>query len=208
VSPNQSADESSFLPAILDGLAEQGWHVQPCFLPEALVGQLRSECRARDTAGGVHAAGVGSGQAQVMSETRGDRILWLETGDPSPAVQAYLAEMEGLRSAVNAAFYMGLVELEAHFAAYPAGAFYRRHLDRFKDDDRRSLTAIVYLNEDWTEADGGQLRFWPDEAGEGEPIEILPTGGTLVTFLSDRFWHEVLPAHRQRLAITGWFKRR
>ena len=205
---NDQAAASSDIPVILDGLAEKGWHVQPGFLADGLVDDLRRVCLARDAAGGFHAAGVGSGQARVVSEVRGDRILWLEAGDPSPAVQAYLAAMEGLRQAVNAAMFMGLIELEAHFAAYPAGAYYRRHLDRFRDDDRRSLTAIVYLNQDWTEPDGGQLRFWPDAAGAGEPVEILPAAGTLVTFLSDRFWHEVQPANRQRLAITGWFKRR
>jgi SM-20-related protein len=202
------ATRQAILAAILDGLAEKGWHVQAGFLPEPLVRQLRVECLARDAAGGFHVAGVGSGRAQVVSEVRGDRILWLEDGDPCPAVRAYQAVMEDLRQGVNAAFFLGLFELEAHFAAYPAGACYRRHLDRFKDDDRRSLTAIVYLNQDWTESDGGQLRFWPDEAGQAAPMDILPVGGTLVTFLSDRFWHQVLPASRQRLAITGWFKRR
>ena len=35
----------------------------------------------------------------------------------------------------------------------------------------------------------------------------MPEGGTLVCFLSDRFHHEVLPARRERLSITGWFTR-
>jgi SM-20-related protein len=68
------------------------------------------------------------------------------------------------------------------------------------------LTFILYLNENWTAADGGLLRFWPDERTAA--LEIEPAGGTLVTFLSDRFWHEVLPAQRQRLSLTGWFRHR
>jgi SM-20-related protein len=36
---------------------------------------------------------------------------------------------------------------------------------------------------------------------------VLPEGGTLVCFLSDRFHHEVLPARRERLSVTGWFTR-
>jgi hypothetical protein len=39
-------------------------------------------------------------------------------------------------------------------------------------------------------------------------LEIWPEGGTLVAFLSDRFEHEVLPARRQRLSLTGWFRQR
>lgn len=196
------------LPAILDGLAEQGRHIEMNFLSDDLVAALRVECLARHAEGGFHAAGVGAGQAKVVSEVRGDHIHWLEEADPNPAVRAYLEVMAALREAVNQSFFLGLIELEAHFAAYPPGAGYRRHLDRFRDDDRRTLTTIVYLNDAWTAADGGQLRFWPDPSGLGEAVDVLPAGGTLVTFLSDRLWHEVLPAQRQRLALTGWFKRR
>ena len=38
--------------------------------------------------------------------------------------------------------------------------------------------------------------------------DVLPEGGTLVCFLSQRFWHEVLPARRERLSLTGWFRGR
>lgn len=203
---DHAAPPSDALAAILDALAEQGWCVAPNFLDSAQVEALRDECRVRHEAGGFHVAGVGGGAAKVVSELRGDHIQWLERDDTHPAVQHYLTRLETLRQAVNQTFFLGLHELEAHFAAYPAGAFYKRHLDRFRDDDRRALTVILYLNADWLAEDGGQLRFWPDESKP--PLDILPTGGTLVTFLSERFWHEVLPARRQRLAITGWFKRR
>ncbi|MGH8799863.1 MAG: 2OG-Fe(II) oxygenase, partial [Casimicrobiaceae bacterium] len=38
--------------------------------------------------------------------------------------------------------------------------------------------------------------------------DIVPTGGTMVSFLAERFEHQVLPAARDRLAVTGWFRRR
>ena len=37
---------------------------------------------------------------------------------------------------------------------------------------------------------------------------MKPAGGTLVAFLSDRVEHEVLPARRDRIAVSGWFRRR
>jgi len=37
---------------------------------------------------------------------------------------------------------------------------------------------------------------------------LLPEAGTFVAFLAERFPHEVLPARRPRLALTGWFRRR
>jgi SM-20-related protein len=196
------------LPEIIDALAEHGWCIAPDFLPAETVSALRAVCLARHHAGAFHRAGVGSGNAQLITELRGDAILWLEAEDADPAVSTYLEATEALRQSVNQELFLGLAQLEAHFAVYPEGGYYKKHLDRFRDDDRRTLTAIVYLNADWTAEDGGLLRFWPDPSGEGEALEIVPTGGTLVTFLSDRYWHEVTPARRKRLAVTGWFKRR
>ena len=55
---------------------------------------------------------------------------------------------------------------------------------------------------------GGDLSFASGGYG-GTPLrDVLPVAGTLVCFLSDRFDHEVLPATRERLALTGWFRRR
>jgi len=196
------------LDTVLTALADQGWCVLPDFLPAETIADLRAQCLSRRDGGGFHNAGVGAGRATVVSEVRGDSIMWVEADDPQPAIRAYLDATETLRLAVNRQFFLGLHELEAHFAVYPEGSYYKKHLDRFRDDDRRTLTAIVYLNQDWTEADGGMLRFWPDSSGEGESMDIAPLGGTLVTFLSELYWHEVLPAHRTRLALTGWFKRR
>jgi SM-20-related protein len=196
------------LSPIIDALAEDGWCVVPDFLAAADVAELRAICLARHEAGVFHRAGVGARSPRLVDEVRADSILWVEADETNPALRAYLAATEALRLAVNRDLFLGLEQLEAHFAVYPEGGFYKKHLDRFRDDDRRTLTAIVYLNDHWSVADGGLLRFWPDPSGTGQTLEIAPVGGTLVTFLSDRFWHEVLPARRQRLALTGWFKRR
>ncbi|MNF18077.1 hypothetical protein D3C80_2219580 [compost metagenome] len=42
----------------------------------------------------------------------------------------------------------------------------------------------------------------------GAEHDVMPTGGCLVVFLSGDVPHEVLPASRDRLSITGWFRRR
>lgn len=199
---------------IVAALANPGWCVVADFLNATETAALRSECLAAHASGAFHAAGVGKGAAEVRSEIRGDQVLWIDDGVAGPATRVVQEKLEALRCAVNQFLYLGLFDVELHFAAYPPGSGYRRHLDRFQSDDRRTLTVIVYLNENWTAADGGQLRFWPEENNDqidnpiNNPIEIAPTGGTLVTFLSDRFWHEVAPAKRQRLSLTGWFRRR
>lgn len=194
------------LDEIVAALAEPGWCVVPDFLSAAETASLRSECLAAQTHGDFHRAGVGRGTAEVRSEIRGDQVLWVDEAHAGPALQDTLAKLEALRLAVNQHLFLGLFDVELHFAIYPPGAGYRRHLDRFQDDDRRTLTVILYLNENWTDADGGLLRFWPDASENA--LEIKPAGGTLVTFLSDRFWHEVAPARKTRLSLTGWFRRR
>ena len=38
-------------------------------------------------------------------------------------------------------------------------------------------------------------------------LDLYPEGGSLAVFMSAGFEHEVLPATRDRLSITGWFFR-
>lgn len=43
---------------------------------------------------------------------------------------------------------------------------------------------------------------------DGRELDVLPEAGTLVLFLSADLPHEVLPATRERLSLTGWLRRR
>ena len=83
---------------------------------------------------------------------------------------------------------------------YPAGSFYKRHLDQFKADDHRKLSVICYLNNNWTAERGGQLRLHLST----DILDILPLAGRMVCFRSDQIEHEVLPAIKDRLSLTGW----
>ena len=135
---------------------------------------------------------------------RGDAIQWLEPGQAAVS-DRYLALMDSLRGELNRQLYLGLEDFECHFALYEPGAFYQKHVDRFRDDDRRAVSAVLYLNEVWQAEEGGALRLYPEGA---EPQDVLPQLGTLVVFLSANLPHEVLPATRERLSLTGWFRRR
>ncbi|NER62221.1 2OG-Fe(II) oxygenase [Pseudomonas sp. MAFF212428] len=193
------------LSRIVDDLATHGWSQQTLFLPESLTRALAAECRKRAAEGELAPAGVGRGPAQEVREgIRGDHIQWLEPGE-ADACDRYLELMDSLREAMNRGLFLGLEDFECHFALYPPGAFYRKHLDRFRDDDRRTVSAVIYLNEDWLPEHGGQLRM--SLKGDVER-DVQPTGGCLVVFLSGEVPHEVLPAHRERLSLTGWFRRR
>lgn len=197
--------DSALLQSIVDDLAVQGWSQQDAFLPDALIAQLATECRARESAGQLAAAAIGRGDGLAVREgIRGDRIQWIEPGQ-SEACDLYLNALDVLRRAINRSLYLGLEDFEGHFALYPPGAFYQKHLDRFRDDDRRSVSAVFYLNRDWPVAQGGELRMYlPDE----RTLDLPPLAGRLVVFLSGDFPHEVLPASHERLSLTGWFRRR
>jgi SM-20-related protein len=113
---------------------------------------------------------------------------------------------EQLRTDLNRTLYLGLDGFESHFAHYPPGAFYRKHVDAFKDSGNRVLSLVVYLNPDWSPVDGGQLVLY-DHAGS-ELGRFPPTMGTVAVFFSERFPHEVLTTTRDRYSIAGWFRRR
>lgn len=190
---------------IVDDLASLGWSQQNIFLPETLTRALAAECRKRETEGDLAPAAVGRGASQEVREgIRGDHIQWIEPGE-SEACDQYLGVMDSLREAMNRSLFLGLEDFECHFAFYPPGAFYRQHLDRFRDDDRRMVSAVLYLNEAWLPENGGQLRM---SLKGGVEHDVQPTGGCLVVFLSGDIPHEVLPATRDRLSLTGWFRRR
>lgn len=201
---NLQPDFDPFCP-ILDDLASQGWSQRRLFAPESLTRELAAECRRRAQSGQLNAAGIGRGPGQQVQEgIRGDHIQWLESGQCA-AVDQYLGLLEQLRQALNRSLFLGLEDFEGHFALYPSGAYYRRHLDRFRDDDRRTVSVVFYLNQHWQPEEGGALRLYLD--GERQH-DVLPEAGTLALFLSADMPHEVLPATRERLSLTGWFRRR
>lgn len=189
-------------------LGDCGWCVTPGFLPELVTWQLRHECLDAWRSGRFRPAGVGRGSAlEVRPEIRSDSVLWFGD-DPGGVLGVYLERLEALRAELNRTLYLGLFAFEGHFAAYPPGSYYRKHLDQFIGIGERTVTAILYLNEDWEAADGGQLRLYVDPQDDEAYVDVEPLAGRLVTFLSARFLHEVLPARRERLSVTGWFSRR
>jgi len=195
----------STLDPLLDDLAEQGWAIATNALPADLTLELAKECRERANEGALQPAGVGRGSAHWVQEgVRGDHIQWLEPGQCA-AGDRYLAMLDDLRGQLNQALYLGLEDYEGHFALYPPGTFYQKHLDRFRDDDRRAVSAVFYLNSDWLPEQGGALRLY---LAAGRELDVLPEAGTLVLFLSADLPHEVLPATRERLSLTGWLRRR
>jgi len=189
-----------------EGVAAEGHAIVPGFAAAELVAALAAEARRRNAAGDFRAAGIGRAADRAeRRDVRGDALLWLEEQALAPPERTLCDALEKLRLELNRTAFLGLFSFEGHYALYPPGAFYRRHRDRFRDDDARVLSCVLYLNEAWSAADGGELRIHLPDAGARD---VLPLAGTLVAFLADRYEHEVLPTNRERWSIAGWFRRR
>ncbi|QMW01821.1 2OG-Fe(II) oxygenase [Spirosoma foliorum] len=197
-----------FFEPIIDGILTDGYGVTDNFLSPGEITALANRLHERRSAGQFRAAGIGNQSVIVENAIRGDEILWIDEATATPEEAAFLQRIAEFIQYVNQTCYLGLREFEFHYALYPAGTFYKRHLDQFRSDSRRKLSVICYLNTDWQETDGGQLAIYlPDQTGESEQQQkITPIGGRLVCFESGRLEHEVLPATRERLSITGWLK--
>ena len=153
-------------------------------------------------------AAIGKGdQRQVRTEIRSDEVLWMDSTALSPLQAIFWEKVAEVQQVLNRRCFLCLKSFEGHFARYPIGSFYKRHLDQFHAVPHRIVTIILYINESWTEADGGQLRmYFPQEDGSERMEDVLPLGGRLVVFMSEEIPHEVLPTQKDRISITGWLR--
>lgn len=191
------------VPNPLDALVSSGLAVLPGYVDTLLVDALREELHAARAAAGLRRAGIGRGRdRRLAAAVRGDWIRWLDGS--TEAQRLFLLRLEEIRRQVNLALMLGLFEIEAHFALYPPGAGYQRHVDAFQHDNPRRLSAVLYLNRHWRRSQGGELAIY--DADDREVLRILPEAGTLVLFLSQRVPHAVLPTRRWRASIAAWFR--
>lgn len=200
----QSVVDFAVFDLIADALTTHGYCILAQLLPPALTHDLYRRVARLDEHNDLEQAGIGREQKHQLNENiRSDETRWL---DPENNVdQAYLNHMSDFRLAMNQRLFLGLFDYEAHYAHYPSGAFYKRHVDAFKGQSSRILTTVMYLNPFWQTQDGGQLQIY-DLNDDSLITSVEPEMGTFVVFLSEQFPHEVLPAKRDRYSIAGWFR--
>ena len=187
--------------SVADQLAEHGYAVADHFLSEQEVDAIIDPDFFENRSAAFRKAGIGQQQHHQINENiRGDYIEWIDKKTAAPAISIYLSRVEDLMHYINQTLFLSLKDIEVHKTIYPPGTFYLRHLDQFRKDDHRRLSLICYLNRDWKEEQGGQLRIYPPDGS----IDVLPLAGRLVCFRGDLLEHEVLPATRERLSLTGW----
>jgi SM-20-related protein len=184
-------------------LADEGFFAEPEFLPPALIDELAEDFLAARERGLFRRAGIGQG-AQIAADVRRDEILWFEPTALAQAQVKLWARLNELKSEINEGLFLGLFDLEGHYACYPPGGFYEKHVDRFATSDLRTVSVVLYLNRSWKPGDGGELAVYLHD----KKVLIEPRAGTLVCFLSDQIEHEVQTSNVERMSFAGWFRRR
>lgn len=189
---------------IIQGLIDNEYGILDNFLQEEDMLKLRHDLLLKQEQQLFRRAGIGKEENYHKDkDIRGDSILWLN--EKEPETQPFFKAIHEFINYLNYTCYAGIRSSEFHYAVYPPGTFYERHMDTFLNDDSRRFSVIFYLNDaGWQKDDGGCLRIYQDN----KEIDILPKRNRLVCFASNKLEHEVLPTRRDRLSITGWLRNR
>ncbi|MGO2020481.1 2OG-Fe(II) oxygenase [Psychrobacter sp.] len=179
----------------LDKLVNDGWLIIDDVFSRTALLALQAESGFIEYRDAELTAGV------RLSDIRGDRIRWIT--ENFFAGYYYLQSINALASLFNRSLFAGIRHSEAHYACYPAGFGYQWHSDNPTGRDERVISAVFYLNDQWSSDNGGALEVVDKH---GVHHNVLPVANRLVIFDSD-LQHQVQIAHRQRYSIATWMRR-
>ncbi|WP_373058073.1 2OG-Fe(II) oxygenase [Zunongwangia sp. H14] len=195
---------------IITDLLEKQYSVIDSFFDLEEVEALRNSLHLKYEEDNFKKAAIGNRTNEIVKKSvRGDFILWLNEAEAGPAENLFFNKINSLIDYLNKTCFLGILTKEFHYALYPEGTFYKRHLDTFQNDGRRKLSLVCYLNqEDWKPENGGELVIYKEKNGEETSESFFPFPGRVVIFESQLLEHEVKPVKQERLSITGWLKTR
>jgi SM-20-related protein len=199
--------ENPLFETIIGDLLQQQYSIVNDFFSSEEVEILRHSLLAKYEADRFKKSAIGNRTNEEIDKSiRGDFILWMDEKNANEAELLFFKKINELVNYLNKTCFLGILQKEFHYAVYPTGTFYKRHLDTFQNDDRRKLSIVCYLNEDnWLPENGGELTIYTEK----ENLDILPLPGRVVIFESQVLEHEVkVVKTSERLSITGWLKTR
>lgn len=179
----------------LDDLDQHGFAVIDHVYSHHYVDQLVKECISNLNC--FREAAIQNG---VVSNVRSDHILWID--ENLDIAQHHINTLKQLSQLLNRHFYLGINDVEAHFACYNTGEFYALHRDNPQNKNGRIISTVYYLHEEWQEDWGGELHL-QDKNNVWHTIQPKPN--RIAMFQSDLL-HEVIQAKHQRLSITAWLR--
>lgn len=187
-------------------ILSNGYHVVDNLLNDNEFKAILALASAQNNLKSFRPAKIGHRQyASKQDDIRNDLIYWLDSQVYQEQLKAYFQSMELIRSTLNEAFYLGLVDYEAHFSTYLPGSFYKKHIDQFQSTNDRKISCVYYLNPSWNPEHGGELSIY--SSSDKFITKIEPIANRLVCFES-HLPHEVHPTTYLRQSIAGWFKTR
>ena len=180
---------------ILDDLDQHGFTIIDHAYSAEYGLQLVAECTSNLNR--FRGAAIQNG---VISNIRSDHILWIN--EELTIAQQHIDALKQLSQILNYSFYLGIQDVEAHFACYNAGEFYALHRDNPQGKNGRMISTVYYLHQEWQDDWGGKLHL-QDKNNVWHTIDPQPN--RIAMFQSDLL-HEVLEAKHQRLSITAWLR--
>ena len=180
---------------ILDDLDQHGFTIIDNAYPAEYGLQLVAECTSNLNR--FREAAIQNG---VISNIRSDHILWIN--EELTIAQQHIDALKQLSQILNYSFYLGIQDVEAHFACYNAGEFYALHRDNPQGKNGRMISTVYYLHQEWQDDWGGKLHL-QDKNNVWHTIDPQPN--RIAMFQSDLL-HEVLEAKHQRISITAWLR--
>ncbi len=188
---------------LIESFLTDGVGISTHFLSNQLSGHLKDQLLSLYRLKLLVPAGTGNNHKLSHDQrTRGDVIYWLDKQHNDQYENQFLDLMDRFVQYLNMSCYAGITSYEFHYTLYETGSFYSKHVDQFKDNSSRKYSIISYLNADWKEMDGGELKI----NLLGKDKVISPMQGKTVFFRSNELIHEVLVTHKPRLSVTGWLK--
>jgi SM-20-related protein len=189
---------------LIEGFVNNSIGISDTFLSIPLAAALQQNLLRLKRDSRMMSAGIGNAQVKEKNQKiRGDKTCWLDAKSKNVAEMEFLDIVAQFMGHLNKTCFTGLNACEFHYALYEEGTAYTRHRDQLKNDYNRKFSMISYLNENWTDSDGGNLVVHRDE----ETQEIAPNNQKTIFFQSDIIEHEVAITHRPRMSVTGWLKR-
>jgi SM-20-related protein len=195
---------------IIENILAQQYCIVENFFTDEEVSLLRQSLIVKYEEDAFKKAAIGNRVNEIIVKSiRGDVILWIDEHNANSSERVFFKKINSLIDYLNKTCFLGILQKEFHYALYPEGTYYKRHIDTFQNDDRRKLSIVCYLNEDgWLPENGGELVLYLNKNGEETEKVIYPFPGRMVIFESQIIEHEVKPVNKERMSITGWLKTR
>jgi len=203
--------ENPLYEQIISDIANQQFSIIEDFFSVDEVSTLRDSLFEKYEQDSFKKAAIGNRvNESIIKSVRGDDIFWLDELKSDIPEKLFFEKINDLIRYLNRTCFMGILQKEFHYAFYPKGTFYKRHIDTFQNDSRRKLSVVCYLNdESWQAENGGELVLYLKQDHQETEKIIYPFPGRVVIFESQIIEHEVKPVlQNQRLSITGWLKTR